>query len=223
MTHALETYEELLKSRYSCRAYQKRTVPEDVIKQIVTVAGRVPSSCNAQPWQLAITRPETTEELAAAFHAHVQGAKMDPDVPWPEAYEGLYKERQFECGMQLYAAAGIAREDKRARAEQSLENFRFFGAPHMALVSSPKALGPYGLADCGSFACAFCLAARALGVASIIQAAPAGFAPFLRERLSIAENRDILCAISFGYEDKDAPINGFRTSRASASEIIDWH
>ncbi|MEK9641783.1 MAG: nitroreductase, partial [Paracoccaceae bacterium] len=32
-----------------------------------------------------------------------------------------------------------------------------------------------------------------------------------------------LCAISFGYEDKEHPANQFRTTRAELDEVVAWH
>ena len=68
---------------------------------------------------------------------------------------------------------------------------------------------------------AFCLAAQALGVATIAQAAVANHAPVIREVLSVPQDRLILCAITFGYEDPDNPANNFRTERADVAEILD--
>ncbi len=53
------------------------------------------------------------------------------------------------CAVQLYQAVGIGREDKASAARQSLENFRFFGAPHVALITTDDELGVYGVVDCG--------------------------------------------------------------------------
>ena len=112
--------------------------------------------------------------------------------------------------------------DRAGSARQMMENFNLFGAPHCAILSSPKELGSYGAMDCGGFVSAFTIAAQAAGVASIAQAAVASFAPMLHEMLEIPEDRLILCAISFGYADKDHPANGFRTSRAGLEEFADW-
>ena len=75
--------------------------------------------------------------------------------------------------------------------------------------------------DCGAFITAFTLAATAKGLATIPQAAPAGLAPILREYLAFEEDRDLVCVISFGYEDKKDPANQFRTLRAGFNEIVD--
>ncbi|MEP1944331.1 MAG: nitroreductase family protein, partial [Sulfitobacter sp.] len=110
-----------------------------------------------------------------------------------------------------------------ARQAQMLRNYTFFDAPHVAIVHSPAELGPYGAMDTGGFVTAFALAATALGVATIPQAAVAAYAPLLKEHLAIGPDRLILCAISLGYADPEAPANQFRTSRAPLGDIITWH
>jgi nitroreductase len=219
MTSALD---KTLRARHSCRAYRPQPVPRPLIEQAVATAARAPSWCNAQPWQLVITGAAETARLGTALHAHAQKHEMQPDLPWPESYTGPYKSRRFDCGMQLYDAAAIARDDRDARTAQMLENFRFFGAPHMALVTSPRELGAYGALDCGGFVTAFCAALTEAGLGSIPQAAPAGHAPFLRDWFDLPQDRLILCTVSFGYSDTTAPINSFRTPRAETDSLIDW-
>ena len=96
------------------------------------------------------------------------------------------------------------------------------GAPHVALIHAPADLGPYGAMDSGGFVTAFTLAATALGIATVPQAAIAAYAPQVRDHFGIADDRLLLCAISFGYADEDNPANHFRTERAEPEEIIDW-
>ena len=101
-------------------------------------------------------------------------------------------------------------------------NFRFFGAPHLALVTSPVELGGYGMLDCGVFFTSFMVAAHASGLASIAQAALAGYAPLLRTTLKMPADRHILCRISFGYRDPAHPANSFRTTRAAVEDVMEW-
>jgi len=42
----------------------------------------------------------------------------------------------------------------------------------------------------------------------------------LRENLPIPADRLVVCGISFGYEDKAHPANGFRTERAALAEVV---
>lgn len=210
-----------LKTRFSCRAYKPDRVPRDVIDGIVDDARHTPSWCNAQPWQLVITEGETNA-FRDALYAHAMSSAPAPDLDWPKGYPGVYGDRRRTCGWQLYEAVGVEKGDRAASAQQMMENYRLFGAPHVALVTSPSDLGPYGAMDCGGFVTAFCLAATAHGVATIPQAAIAAHAPFVKGYFGLPEDRLLLCAISFGYADMDAPANAFRTERAGVSDIADY-
>ncbi|MEM8731675.1 MAG: nitroreductase [Pseudomonadota bacterium] len=222
MTSQYDTLSAVFGARYSCRGFKPDPVPRDVIAQIVTTARRAPSWCNAQPWALSITVSEATDRFRAAIQDHMSKTAPAPDLPFPTGYSGAYQARRRTCGWQLYEAVGVEKGDRVASARQMMENFSLFGAPHVAILSSPAELGPYGAMDCGGFVTAFTLAAQSLGIATIAQAALASYAPFLHEHFDIPDDRLILCGISFGYADPDHPANGFRTERADLSEIIDW-
>lgn len=222
--NAYDALKDTLAARYSCRAFRPDPVPTEMIEQIIAAARHVPSWCNAQPWQVEITRGEGTEAFREKLMAEAaKGTSPQPDLDWPSKYSGAYAERRRTCGFQLYDAAGIEKSDRPARAAQMMRNYALFDAPHVAILHSPRELGPYGAMDTGGFVTAFTLAATALGIATIPQAAIAAYAPVVRAHLNIAEDRLILCAISFGYADPDAPVNQFRTDRAQPADIIAWH
>lgn len=219
----LDALNALLHRRHSCRAFLPRPVPEETVRQILTTAGRVPSWCNAQPWQVIVTAGAQTDVLRQALQ---QAAASDPDpkpdYDWPTSYTGVYQERRREVGWQLYNAVGVQKGDREGAARQSARNFVLFDAPHVAIIHAPAELGTYGALDCGGFVTAFTLAAEALGVASIPQAAVAGYAELLRNTLEIGPDRKILCAISFGYGDQKHPANSFRASRADLDDIASF-
>ena len=218
-----DTLTDILTSRTSCRAFRPDPVPDDVITKIVDAARHVPSWCNAQPWQVTITKGDATDRFRDAMLAEAtKGTPPQPDLDWPSKYSGDYAERRRTCGFQLYDAVGIDKSDRAARKTQMLRNYALFDAPHVAIIHSPKELGPYGAMDSGGFVTAFALAANALGVATIAQAAIAAYAPLVREHFGIGDDRLVLCAISFGYADAGATINQFRTERANSAQIIDW-
>jgi len=222
-TDPLAALDALLRSRHSCRAFRPHPVPDETIAQIVEVAGRAPSWCNSQPWQVIVTRPDETDSLRTALmEAASEPEGGRPDMPFPTAYTGAHRDRRRTCGWQLYDAVGVEKGDRAGSAKQAMENFRLFGAPHTAILTSGAELGPYGALDSGGFLLAFCLAAEAAGVATIPQAAVASQAPLLRDRFAIPEDRLILCTITFGYEDPDHPANAFRTERAPLSEILSF-
>ncbi len=220
---AIDTLTDILKDRYSCRAFRPDPVPDDVLTRIVETARHVPSWCNAQPWQVTLTRGSGTDRLRARLmEAATAGTPPTPDLDWPTTYTGAYADRRRTCGFQLYDAVGIDKADRPGRARQMLRNYAFFDAPHVAIVHAPATLGAYGAMDTGGFVTAFTLTATALGVATIPQAAIAAYAPLLKDHLAIADDRLILCAISLGYADPDHPANNFRTERAPVEDIIEW-
>jgi nitroreductase len=207
--------EDLLQRRFSCRGFLPQPVAPALIERVLALAQRTASWCNAQPWQLVITSGEATERFRSALYEEMQRASDEPpDFAWPTAYRNAYQQRRRECGFGLYDAVGIARGDRAASARQAMENFRLFGAPHVAIVTTPADLGVYGAVDCGAYVQNFMLAATSLGLATIAQASLATRPTFIRRHFGLPEDRRIVCGISFGYEDPAHPANGFRTTRA---------
>jgi nitroreductase len=215
--------EAVLKDRYSCRAFRPEPVPRAIIERIVSMAQRSASWCNSQAWQLHVTEGAATERFRHALLAQVAA---DPEGNWdiepPREYRGIYRERRRECGFQLYSAVGIMSGDRDGYARQGLQNFRLFGAPHVAIITSDEALGPYGAVDCGAYVATFMVAAQSCGVATIAQAALARQASFLHRFFGIGADRLVVCGISFGFADEAHPANSFRTRRAAIDDAVDW-
>ncbi|MBU9222264.1 nitroreductase [Burkholderia multivorans] len=217
----VEALERIAAERFTCRAYLPDAVPTDVIERIVEIAKRAASWCNVQPWHAIVTSRDTTERFRAALVAHAaQHPRIDADMPFPDEYRGVYGQRRREVGYALYAALGIARDDRPARERQVAENFRLFGAPHVALLTIPAELGPYAALDCGAFVASFLLAARAHGVATTAQAALAHHARFIRRYFGIGDERRFVCGIAFGYADMTHPANAFRSTRAATADVM---
>lgn len=214
---------ELLEQRHSCRAFLPETVPRETQQAMFEAAQRSPSWCNSQPWQVVVVEGPAIVRLRDALRAHVEaGGAENPDFPFPKEYAGVYQQRRRACGLQLYASVGLGRNDRDGARAQSLRNFDFFDAPHVAIVTSPDALGEYGAVDCGGYLAHLMLAATALGVSAIAQAAIARYSAFVRAELDIASDRRVVFAVSFGYADVTHPANSFRTDRASVEESVRW-
>lgn len=216
------TLARLLSHRHSCRGFLPDPVPTATVEQIMALAQRTASWCNAQPWQVFITRGEATERFREAMLAPVRADESGPDFTWPVEYQGIYQERRRECGLALYDSVGIARGDREASAHQARENLRLFGAPHVAIITSPQALSTYGAVDCGAYVANFMLAATSLGVACIAQAALASRPQRVRDCLGLPADRGVVCGISFGFADPAHPANAFRTTRADTSAAVTW-
>ena len=224
------TLTRLLASRYSCRGYKPDQVPRPVIERMLCMAQLSASWSNMQPWDPIITEGEGTDRFRDALFNHavadyeVHGGAPDikPDFPFPAAYPRFYQERRREVGFQLYDSLGIAKGDRVASGKAGLDNYNFFGAPHVLIITTDRDLGVYGAIDCGLYLGSILLAAESLGIGMIPQAALAVYTPFLREYFEIPEDRLIVVGASLGYADADHPANGFRSRRANPRASARW-
>ncbi|MAL02581.1 MAG: nitroreductase [Alcaligenaceae bacterium] len=222
MKSIMKTIESILQARYSCRAYQAQQVPQETIQEILDQAQRSASWCNVQPWEILLLGGEATRRFGDAYYEHVQSHPANPDFPWPERYEGVYQQRRRECGYALYNTLEIKKEDREATQRQMLENYRFFGAPHLALITTPKKLGVYGAVDCGIYVANFMALVQSHRLACIAQAAVASHPDFVRDYFNLPEDRLLVCGIAFGYEDATQKINQYRTTRDSIDHVVRW-
>jgi nitroreductase len=212
-------FEEVVRTRFSARMFRPEPVSEQNIRRILELAQSTPSWCNCQPWQVVITRGKATEEFRQKMYERAAaGAAPHPDFAFPPGYAGVYRERRKVCGVQLYQALGIGRDDRASAAEQSLQNFQLFGAPHVAVVTSDESLGVYGVLDCGLYVQTFLLACRNYGVDAIAQAALASYPDLIRELFDLPPSRKVICGISFGYAVHEHAIHWYRTKRATVEE-----
>ncbi|MDR3469652.1 MAG: nitroreductase [Xanthobacteraceae bacterium] len=220
----IDVVENLLAARYSCRSFRPDPVPRPTIERILKAAQRTASWCNSQPWQVVIASGAAARRFSEVIYQAASGASSAeqgaPDFPFPREYRGVYLERRRESGFQLYNALGIVRGDKEGYRVQALQNFKLFGAPHVALITSDEALGVYGAVDCGGYVSNFMLAAQALGVATIPQAALAGYSDVVRRHFDLGADRRVVCGISFGFADPDHPANSYRTTRAAIPDTV---
>ncbi|WP_067105174.1 nitroreductase [Sphingopyxis granuli] len=213
-----DSFDALLAARSSCRAFLPDPVDRSIIEAILASAQKTASWCNSQPWQLFITTGAATDRFRAAYAAAAERSEPAPDFEFPSEYSGVYGQRRRECGRLLYESLGIERGDRARAQEAARDNYRFFGAPHVAIVTSPADLGLYGAIDCGAYVHNFMLAAKSRGVASIAQAALARHPEVIRRHFGMAPDRRVVCGISFGYADPAHPANAFCTPRAAIAE-----
>ena len=215
--------DKLLAERHSCRAFLPQQVDMAVQQSFLKTAQRTSSWCNSQAWQVTIASGSAVERFREAMHqAASSGSERGSDFPFPAEYTGDYLARRRECGFQLYQAVGVERGDKAGGSRQALENFRLFGAPHVAILTSDAGLGVYGAVDVGGYVQVLLLAMQAHGVAAIPQAALAAHSGLAKSLLGIDPARKMVCAISFGYEDTRHVANSYRTSRAELQDVVTW-
>lgn len=212
--------EALWANRRSIRAFRPEPLPRATIDAMFAAAQHAPSWCNVQPWRVAVTVPPLTGQLAAELQTAARTSLPHPEVPFPLEYPEPYKQHRQGCGVALYQAMGIAREDKAKRYDAWLRNYALFDAPHVAIVACDRRLGPYAYVDVGVWLGYVLTAAEAHGVDTCPMASVAAYPEALRARLPIADTDVILFGIAFGHADEEAPANRCRTTREPASANV---
>lgn len=208
--------------RSSKRAFRPEPVPRETLVRVFEAAQHAPSWCNVQPWRVAITEPPVTGALATELQTAARSGFPQPEVPFPIEYPSPYKEHRIACGAALYTAMGVAREDKAGRYDAWLRNYALFDAPHVAVVSCDRRLGPYAYVDVGVWLGYVLTAATALGLDTCAMASVAAYPAPLRARLAIAETDVILFGVVIGTADEEAPANRCRTTRDAASKNVSF-
>lgn len=210
----------IVPDRRSIRAFRPEPLDRAVLTELFTAAQRAPSWCNVQPWRVAVTLPPKTGELAAAMVAAAKSALPHAEVPFPLDYPSPYKERRVGCGVALYQAMGVARDDQAGRYAAWLRNYALFDAPHVAIVACDRRLGPYAYVDVGVWLGYLLAEAAALGIDTCPMASVAAYPEPLRALLPIADTDVILFGLALGRADEAAPANRCRTTRDPASDNV---
>lgn len=208
--------------RRSVRGFLPEPVPNETITRILEVSSRAPSGTNTQPWHVWVATGEARERVSKAVLA-ARGADQKGHVAeykyYPDAFPEPYLARRRKVGWDLYGLVGIKKGDGARMWEQHNKNFTFFDAPVGLFFTIDKRLEIGSWLDYGMFIGNVMTAARSFGLESCAQVAWAAYHKILRAELGIPEEQTIVCGMSLGYENTDAPENRLRTERAP---LVDW-
>ena len=218
------TLNDLLKNRYSVRAFIEKPVPDELIKSIFNLAQLSPSNCNVQPWQIHVVSGNTKDALKDnLLKAVMSGNEPNPEFDWKVRYTGTHRDRQYGSANALYSSMNIERSDKNSRLMALVRNWEFFNAPHAVFFTMEKYLNIMGAVDMGIYAQTLALLLSQNGIASCFQGALGQFPDPVKELLKIPEDIGILFGMSFGYPDKEAVVNTTRTDRAAIeNSVVFW-
>jgi len=216
---------EAMRARHSVRAYLDRPVSREQVEAILDAARWSPSGVNMQPWRVeAVTgasRARVGEEILAA-QARDQAANPDYDY-YPAEWFQPYAERRKSCGLSLYRALGIGREDADKRVAARNRNYHFFGAPVGLLFFLDRRLGQGAWLDLGIFLQSVMLAAAAEGLGTCPQASIADYPDIVRDVVGVTDDYLLVCGMALGHPDPDAAVNRYRTDREPVAAFTRWH
>lgn len=212
-----------IRQRKSIRGFKPDPVPKDVLRNVLEIAVRAPSSVNAQPWEFAVIAGEVLDRVKREnVERLVSGKEANPDLrsdPW----QGVFRQRQVELAKQIFQLMGIAREDKEKRAQWAQRGARFFDAPVAIIVFADGSLPESRpLFDAGCVCQTICLAALHFGLGTCIEGQGVHYPDVLRKHTGMPESKRIITSIAIGYPDWDYPANAVKTERESLDNITMW-
>jgi nitroreductase len=211
-------------SRRSLRAYLPTPVPQATVEQILAVAARAPSGTNTQPWKVTVLTGDAKARLSAA----IQQANNDPAerakhteeyAYYPTEWASPYIDRRRKVGWDLYGLLGIAKTDKARMHAQHGRNYDFFDAPVGLMFTIDRVMQQGSWLDYGMFLQNVMVAARARGLDTCPQAAFTQWHRIIAAQLQLPPTEMVVCGMSLGYADPDAPENQLQTERAPVSEF----
>src|ERR1700760_448453 len=129
-------FDDVVRGRRTIRGYQRKPVPKAVIREIIAMAMRAPSSLNTQPWNFTVVSGEPLDRIRAGnTERNLAGVPSSREFRSHGEYAGAHRERQIEIAKQLFSAMGIERHDKDARLDWVLRGFRQFDAPVSVVIT----------------------------------------------------------------------------------------
>ena len=126
-------FKELMKERHSCRRFQSKPIPQETLKEIISISLMSPSWCNSQPWTIYVASGNTIEEIRKEWISKnkekVKGyADIDPGhrTNFSERSQGTMA-KFFKCWEDM--------PNKNAAEEA---NWDMFNAPTVVYLTLPK-------------------------------------------------------------------------------------
>ena len=214
-------YEEVVMGRRSIRGYLPDPVPKSLIKEVLEMTIRAPSSLNTQPWNFYVVSGEPLDRIREGnTERNLAGVPDSREFRGHGAYEGAHRVRQIGIAVQLFEAMGIERYDKEARQEWVLRGFRQFDAPVSIVVTYDRSIhgGDIGPFDCGAVSNALVNAAWSRGLGCVVNSQGIMQSPVVREQAGIPDDQVIMICVAMGFPDDSFPANAVVSQRKSVQD-----
>ena len=176
---------------------------------------------NSQPWNFYVVTGEPLERIRQGnTERMLAGVPQSREFRTGNAFTEHHRERQVDVAKQLFAAMGIARDDKEKRQDWVMRGFRQFDAPVCVIVTFDRLLdgsddAPF---DCGAVTNALVNAAWSRGLGTVINSQGIMQSPVVREHAGIAADQVIMKSIALGWPDDSFPANAVVSRRKSVDE-----
>ena len=207
-----------LRERRSVRAFTSQVPSAELVQQLMQDAAWAASGGNMQPWRVAAITGDALQAMLADV-AQTPGEENPAHQSYPSNLWEPYRTRRFANGEDLYASIGVPREDTAGRLKQLAKNATFFGAPVGMIMFTEERMGPVQWMDLGIYLQSFMLRATEEGLSTCAQGFWRRYDTVVKKHIQVPGGYLVAFGIALGYEDKSAPINSMRATRA---EFAEW-
>jgi nitroreductase len=214
-------FDAVVNGRRSIRGYKS----EELIREVVELAARVPSSMNTQPWHLYVVTGEALDRIRQGnTERNLAGVAPSREIRGHGVYKGVHRDRQKAIALQLFDAMGIAWEDKARRQDWVLRGFRQFDAPVSIVVTFDAALAGDDIAifDCGALITSLVNAAWSRGLGTVINGQGIMQSPVVREHAGIPDDQIIMSCVAMGFPADEFAANDVVSTRRPVDEIVNF-
>jgi len=218
-------FDEVILGRRSIRGFKPDPVPKDLIRDIVRLATRAPSSMNTQPWYFHVVTGEPLDRIRAGnTERNLAGVPASREIRMHGPYDGVHRERQKAIAVQLFDAMSIDWGDKQRRQDWVLRGFRQFDAPVSIVVTFDKSLTDNDIAifDCGAVVNCLVNAAWSRGLGAVINGQGIMQSPVVREHAHIPEDQVIMSCVAMGFPRQDFAANEVVSTRRPVEEVVNF-
>ena len=206
-----------VEERSSIRAFLSTPVPNELIKELLNKSSRSASGGNLQPWKIFVINNSAMNDFL-----EFQRNWIKPETPaydiYPPKLKEPYRTSRYELGEKMYELLGIGRDDKDARLEQVMQNYRFFGAPCAFFCFVDRQMGPPQWSDLGMFLQTFMLLAKEAGLDTCAQEAWSMKHDSVSEFVKADKSDILFCGMAIGHRDDNAAVNSLKSERRPLTE-----
>lgn len=215
-----------IRARRATRRFLPKPVPLSIVRDILEVARHAPSGTNIQPWRAWVVAGTARDRLCAATVEALRASGPQPQRDeykyYPDSFPELYLGRRMAFGAAFGAALGLAHDDMKGRMAQMARQFTFFEAPVGIIFTMDRQLELGSLLDYGCFLQNVMIAAKARGLDTCPQQSWCQFHDVIRAELGIPESEMLVCGMSLGWADEQAPENRLRHPRAAIEDFVSF-
>jgi len=212
--------EKIINERHSTRAFLDKPVPREILERLLLLSTKAPSAINLQPWEFTVVIGEERIRLSKALVKSMRERNISCGPGAVRTLPEYFMDRQrklMDCILP-YLEKGIPFQDFINEG-----SCNFYGAPTAIIITIDQAFSKARLVDLGITIGYMVLAAYNIGLGTCPIGLISAFADEIKDRLNIAEEKDVVMGIGVGYPDPDSPVNQAISERAPIHEVARFY